>query len=374
MLARRLLRVLATAGLGLFIVSHPALADTSGSERGAGAYLVTPLASDGAVVAAFNDPNLHNGWGIAFNPTAFVWVADNGTGKSTLYDGSGKPQSLVVTVPGAGGAPGAPTGIVFNGSSAFGVTKNGLTGAAKFIFAGEDGTLAGWAPNVDATNAVLAVDNSTSHSVYKALALAADGTSNFLYLADFHNNRIDVFDAGFHPVSWAGAFVDARLPAGYAPFGIQNIDGNLYIAYAKQDIAGHDEVAGPGMGFVDVFDAHGRLIRRVASGGRLNAPWGMARAPADFGRFSNALLVGNFGDGRISAFDQRDGHFLGQLRGRDGHTLVIAGLWGIAFGNGVDAQPTSALFFAAGSNDEADGLYGRVDAVPASGTRDQDED
>jgi uncharacterized protein (TIGR03118 family) len=370
----RLSSALMGACLGLLTLSGTAVADDAMQNRSPGAYSMRSLVSDGAVVSSFTDPNMKNGWGIAFNPNAFVWVANNGTGTSTLYDGSGKPQSLVVTIPGAGGSSGTPTGIVFNGSNDFVVTKNGLHGAAKFIFAGEDGTVSGWAPNVDVTNAVLAVDNSGAKSVYKALALAADGTGNFLYLADFHNARVDVFDAGFHPVTWIGAFVDPKLPAGYAPFGIQNLQGNLYVAYAKQDATGHDEIAGQGLGFVNVYDTHGRLIRRIAGGGPLNAPWGIAMAPADFGRFSNALLVGNFGDGRISAFDARSGNFIGQVRGSDGRRLVIPGLWGLAFGNGVDGQPSGTLFFASGPNDEADGMYGRIDAVPGSAARDRDDD
>ena len=336
-------------------------------------YAMTPLVSDGAVVAKFQDPNLKNPWGIAFNPTGFVWVANNGTATSTLYDGTGKPQSLVVKIPGANGAPGAPTGIVYSGSTGFIVTKNGLSGAGRFIFATEDGTISAWAPNVDLTNAVLAVDNSVSHSVYKGLALAANGQGNFLYAADFHHARIDVFDASFHRVNWAGAFIDPKLPAGYAPFGIQNLQGNLYVTYAKQDATAHDDVAGPGLGLVDVFDANGTLIRRVATGGQLNAPWGLALAPADFGRFSNALLVGNFGDGRISAFDVRNGELLGQLRGSDGRRLAIPGLWGLAFGNGVNQQPTASLFFTAGPNGEANGLYGRIDPVAGAGGRERDD-
>lgn len=337
-------------------------------------YAMTPLVSDGAVVARFTDPSLKNPWGIAFNPTAFVWVANNATAKATLYDGTGKPQSLVVTVPGAGGAAGAPTGIVFSGSASFVVTKNGLSGPGRFIFAGEDGTISAWAPNVDLANAILAVDNSAGHSVYKGLALAANGQGNFLYAADFHHARVDVFDASFHRVNWPGAFVDPKLPAGYAPFGIQNLQGNLYVSYAKQDAAAHDDVAGRGLGLVDVFDANGKLIRRVATGGRLNAPWGLALAPADFGKFSNALLVGNFGDGRISAFDTRNGELLGQLRGPDGRRLAISGLWGIAFGNGVSSQPTESLFFTAGLNGEADGLYGRIDPAAGAGGRERDDD
>ncbi len=351
--------------------SHAADAPANRAER---FYAMTPLVSDGGVVARFNDPSLKNPWGIAFNPTAFAWVANNHTAKSTLYDGTGLPQALVVSVPGVGGAAGAPTGIVFSGSAGFVVTKNGLSGPGRFIFAGEDGTISAWVPNVDQTNAILAVDNSAGLSAYKGLALAANGQGNFLYAADFHNARVDVFDATFHRVSWAGAFVDPTLPAGYAPFNIQNLQGNLYVSYAKQDADAQDEVAGKGLGLVNVFDANGKLIRRVATGGRLNAPWGLAMAPADFGRFSNALLVGNFGDGRISAFDARTGEFLGQLRGPDGRRLAISGLWAIAFGNGFVGQPTGTLFFTAGPNDEANGLYGRIDPAAGAGGNDRDDD
>ena len=251
-----------------------AFADAPRAHR-EGTYAVTPLVSDGAVTARFDDPNLKNGWGVAFNPTAFVWVAANGTGKATLYDGSGKPQSLVVSV------PGAPTGIVFSGSADFVVRRSGLAGPARFLFASEDGTISGWAPNVDLNNAIVAVDNGAAGSSYKGLALAGDGTGNFLYAADFHHGRVDIFDASFQPVHRPGAFVDPQLPAGYAPFGIQNLQGNLYVTYARQDADAHDEIAGRGFGFVDVYDAAGRLIRRVASGGALNAPWGLALAPAE---------------------------------------------------------------------------------------------
>ena len=312
-------------------------------------------------------------WGIAFNPNGFVWVADNGSGRSTLYDGQGTPQSLVVTVPGAGALPGKPTGIVFNGSGDFVVAKGSLQGPARFIFAGEGGTISGWAPNVDLTNAQRVVDGSSLGSIYKGLALAATGTGNFLYATDFHNGRVDVFDHNFQRVNWPGAFVDPALPHGFAPFGIQNVLGALVVTYAKQDAAAEDDVAGPGLGIVDVYDAQGRLLRRLATGRRLNAPWGIALAPADFGRFANALLIGNFGDGRSSAFDPRDGEFLGQLRDATGRRIRIPGLWGLAFGNGIQQQPTGTLFFTAGPNDEADGLYGSI-APGTGGAADDDDD
>jgi uncharacterized protein (TIGR03118 family) len=297
-----------------------------------------------------------------------MWVADNGTGVATIYDGNGVKASLVVTIPPPPGGtpPSAPTGIVASTGNDFVVTKGTVSGASRFIFSTEDGTIAGWSPAVDATNAVIAVDNSASGAIYKGLALAGTGAGRFLYATDFHHNRVDVFDSSFHPVTTAGGFMDPKLPDHYAPFGIQNILGNLYVTYAKQDDDAEDDVAGPGFGFVNVFDANGNLIRRFASRGVLNAPWGVALAPADFGRFSNRLLIGNFGDGRISAFDLATREFMGQLRTGPGEPLEIEGLWGIAFGNGVASQRPNWLFFSAGPGDEEHGLYGRIEAVPGS--------
>jgi uncharacterized protein (TIGR03118 family) len=333
------------------------------------------LVSDGAIAADNKDGNLINGWGIAFNPTAFVWVADNGTGVATLYDGAGKPQSLVVQIPAPANMSGRgnPTGIVFNGSSEFVVSQGQQTGPSRFIFATEDGVIAGWAPNVDATHAIRVVDNSkTSGAIYKGLALSAAGNGSRLYAADFHNNKVDVFDAAFKPVSLASdAFADATLPAGFAPFGIQAINGDIYVAYAKQDDAKEDEVRGQGLGYINVFDPNGRLIRRVASQGMLNAPWGIALAPAGFGKFSNRLLVGNFGDGTINAYDVATGDFVGQLQGTDGKPLQIDGLWGIAFGNGFQNQSVNTLFFAAGPGDEKQGLYGRIDVAGGNNSTSQ---
>jgi uncharacterized protein (TIGR03118 family) len=324
-------------------------------------YTINNLVSDGAVPAPHIDLHLKNAWGVAFNPNGVQWVANNNSGTATLYDGNGVPQSLVVTIPGQGGAQGTPTGIVFSSSNDFMVTKGGVSGPSRFIFATEDGTISGWAPNVDSTHAILAVDSSASNAVYKGLALAANGSGNFLYAADFRNGKVAVFDKTFHPATLPGDFSDPHLPPGFAPFGIQNLNGNLYVSYAKQNAERHDDVASPGLGFVNVFNANGQLIRRIASRGPLNAPWGMALAPADFGIFSNALLVGNFGDGRISAFDLPTGNFLGQMQGADGKRLVIDGLWGIDFGNGILNQPANVLFFAAGPNGESDGLYGRIE-------------
>jgi uncharacterized protein (TIGR03118 family) len=340
-----------------------------------GGYQQRNLVSDGSVPAAHTDHNLINPWGIVFSPNGPVWVANNGTGVSTLYDGQGVPQPLVVIIPAPDSTePENPTGIVFNDSMDFVVSQGGASGPAAFLFASENGTIAGRSPMVDRTKAILAVDNSPTGAIYKGLALAANGTAKFLYATDFHHNKIDVFDAQFQPATLAGTFTDPDLPAGFAPFGIRNLNGDLYVTYAQQDEDKKDDVPGKGLGLVDVFDANGRLIRRFASGGTLNAPWGLALAPADFGRFSNRLLVGNFGDGRINAFDLATGRFLGRLRGPDGRLLTIDGLWGISFGNGVAQQPANVLFFAAGPNDETQGLYGRIEPTPGEGSDESAED
>ena len=269
----------------------------------------------------------------------------------------------VVSIPPAPGGtpPGAPTGIVFSSGTDFVLTRGTLSGPSRFIFATEDGTIAAWAPMVDGTHALLAWDNSPAHSIYKGIALAGNGAGHFLYATDFHNNKVDVYDSMFHPVTLSGHFFDPRIPRGFAPFGIQNILGNLYVTYAKQDDDAEDDVAGQGLGFVDVFDPNGHLIRRVATRGPLNAPWGIALAPANFGRFSNMLLIGNFGDGRINVYDPATSEFRGQLRTGRGEPVEIEGLWGIAFGNGLLNQPINTLFFAAGPGDEEHGVYGRID-------------
>jgi uncharacterized protein (TIGR03118 family) len=321
------------------------------------------LVSDGFVPADHTDLKLINGWGVVFNPFGPIWVADNNSGVSTIYDGLGIAAQLVVNIPSpsnrAGG--GTPTGIVFNASTGFEVSKGN---PARFIFATEDGLITAWAPTVDLTHAITVVDNSAS-AVYKGLALSAGGTGSLLYAADFHNARIDVFDSSFKPVELPmGAFTDPTIPVGFAPFGLQAINGDIYVAYAKQNPAKHDDVAGKGFGFVNVFDPNGHLIRRVASGGKLNAPWGMTLAPAGFGKFSNRLLIGNFGDGMINAYDLATGRFVGRLKAPDGRPIKIDGLWGITFGNGFVNAPVNTLFFAAGPGAEQHGLYGRLDVAP----------
>jgi len=340
---------------------------SAGRTMAASGYVSTHLVSDTNVASnpystSNVDPRLVNPWGIAFNPQGFVWVANNGTSTATLYDGDGVRQSLVVAIaPGAAGSA-EPTGIVFNGTPAFAVTRGGVTAPAVFIFVGEGGTVSAWSPTVDATNAVVVVDRAAEGKSYTGLAIASAGGTPRLYAADFHNGVVDVYDGNFAPVVVAGAFIDAQLPAGYAPFGIQAIGNQIVVAYAKQDAQAADEVAGPGLGAVDVFDAAGTLTARlIAPGGMLNAPWGIALAPADFGTFSNDLLVGNLGDGRINAFDPATGAWLGALANGNGTPIAVDGLWGIAFGNGINGQPANTLFYAAGPNDEKDGVYGRID-------------
>jgi uncharacterized protein (TIGR03118 family) len=325
-----------------------------------GAYLQTNLVSDLPGVARTTDANLRNPWGIVASATSPFWIADNATGVSTLYNGSGVAQSLVVTIPPpAGGTPpAAPTGIVFNSTTSFVVSSGGKSGAAAFLFATEDGTISGWNPTVDTTHAILEVDNSAPGAVYKGLALGSNASGNLLFAANFNAGTVDVFDTSFHTVNLP--FHDPTLPAGFAPFGIRNIGGSLYVTYAMQDAAKHDDVAGPGNGFIDVFDTNGNLLRRLVSGDVLNSPWGLALAPSTFGAFSNDLLVGNFGDGLINAFNPATGAALGQVLDVHGNAIHIDGLWGLSFGNGGSAGSTSTLFFTAGINGERNGLFGSL--------------
>lgn len=322
----------------------------------------TILVSDGAVAASHTDANLKNPWGVAFNPKGFVWVANNVTQTATLYDGNGVVQSLVVTIPATASGPASPTGMVFNGSTSdFIVSQNGKSGSAAFLFVGEGGSLSVWSPAVDPTHAITVSDSSTAGAVYKGLAIAGANGANRLYATDFHNNRIDIFDNAFKKLVLSGAFVDPQLPGNFAPFGIQAIGSKLYVTYAQQDSGAHDDVPGAGLGFVDVFDTDGHLLQRLDHVAELNAPWGIAQAPANFGTFSNAILIGNFGDGTIHAFDPSSGKLMGALANADGSTFTQPGLWGIAFGNNLSAQPSNTLFFAAGINREANGVYGRLD-------------
>jgi uncharacterized protein (TIGR03118 family) len=329
-------------------LAGPAVAHDGG--KGANVYKKRNLVSDVDGVARITDPNLVNPWGLAFGPATPAWVADNGKDVSTLYRGAidrSIPMivPLVVTIPG-----GAPTGTVFNGTGGFKV--NGTP--AHFIFDSEAGTITAWAAGTDAVT-----EATTPDAIYKGLAIAAKGSATFLYAANFHAGTIDVFNDAFAPVSMPGAFVDPNLPAGFAPFNIQEIAGRLVVAYAQQDADAEDEVAGPGLGYVDVFDTGGHLLRRLISQGALNAPWGLAVAPKHFGAFSGDLLVGNFGDGAINAYDPRTGSFRGTLMNKDGNRILINGLWALRFGNGVIGTPQT-LLFTAGIGDEDHGLFGSI--------------
>ena len=324
-------------------------------------YNQTNIVSDIPGLAITTDPNLKNAWGIAFGPGNPIWIADNGTGLSTLYTGSGAIVPLVVTIPApAADDTSAPTGLVVNLSGDFVVTKNGKSGASIFIFDTEDGTIVGWSPGVDLTHAVIAVDNSQSGAIYKGLAIAKTPKGRFIYAANFHDRVVEIYDAHFE---FRGSFSDSSLPPRYAPFGIQNINGKLFVTFAEQDALKEDEIAGASHGFVDVFDTSGHLVRRFASRGPLNAPWGLALAPSTFGKFAGDILVGNFGDGRISAFDPTSGTFLGQLRNSTGQILSIDGLWALTPGGGAGTTPDDILF-TAGPNDEANGLFGKLNQAP----------
>jgi uncharacterized protein (TIGR03118 family) len=366
--------LLAGSSLGLTGLAASASASSSIASR---AYQQTNLVSDIPGLALHTDPNLRNSWGTSTGPGLPIWVSDNATGVATLYDGQGNPQpgpgnqQLVVSIPAppsAGpGAVGAPDGTVFNPTpDGFAVSQNGVSAPARFLFATEDGTIAGWNPAVDPTHAVIAVDRSTvtdqagDHgAVYKGLALVSTPAGKFLYATNFRFGTIEVFDSSFHLVN---SFTDPTVPAGFAPFGIHNIGGNLYVTFAKQNTAKFDDDAGPGHGFVDVFAPDGNLLQRLASRGRLDSPWGVTLAPATFGAFGGDILVGNFGDGRINAFNPTTGQFLGQLRTHGG-PITISGLWGLRFPAGSLNVTPNALYFTAGLNHEADGLLG--DIVPA---------
>ena len=331
-------------------------------------YLQTNLLSDGAVPAALVDSNVVNAWGLVSGPTTPWWISDNGSGHSTIYNVHTATVQLTVTVPGAGGQQGTPTGVVFNGGPGFVVTAGTGTGPARFIFASEDGIISAF--RAVGSPVVIVVDNSPSGAVYKGIAIDSATSGTLVYATNFHAGTVDVFDTNFKPVTLAGAFRDPNLPAGYAPFGIQNLGGVIFVTYALQDADKHDDVAGEGHGFVDAFDTAGTLLRRVASKGQLNSPWGLALAPADFGRFSGDLLVGNFGNGRIHGFDpskltgQGEFQHRGPLHAADGGPIEIDGLWALSFGKGAQNNgPTNTLFFTAGPFDEQHGLFGSLVAV-----------
>jgi len=335
-----------------------------GKDTGGREFVQTNLVSDGFVPAAHKDPNLINPWGVSFSPTSPFWVSDNGTGVTTIYDGTGAPvvvgehTAITIAPPPGSTDPAAPTGQVFNAAgSGFEISKYGKSAPSLFLFSTEDGTISGWNSAIDAGSSVIAVDRSDEGAVYKGLAMLQTGGKALLYAADFHNGKVDIFDQDFTSV---GSFTDPSLPKGYAPFNVQSLDGRLFVTFALQDAEGKDDVPGAGHGFVDEFDPYGHLVQRVASGRPLNSPWGLDIAPAGFGRFGGDLLVGNFGDGTIDAFDLRNDHFVGKLLGADGKPLVIGDLWALTNGNGGRAGDPNTVYFTAGNENEEHGLFGSL--------------
>ena len=316
---------------------------------------VTPLVTNdqAANPAQITDSHLVNAWGIAYAAGSPFWVSDNGTGLATLYNVNPitnvtTTQGLAVSIPGDGSV----TGQVFNSTSGF----NG----DRFLFVSEDGTISGWRGALGTTAEVLQLP---SDAYYKGAALATIGGNSYLYAANFHSRAIDVLKGAAGAPDLMGSFTDPALPNGYAPFNIQLLGGKLYVAFALQG-SGKDEQAGLGFGFVSVFDTQGNFLGRVGSQGTLNAPWGLAIAPASFGSFAGDLLVGNFGDGTINAFNLSTDTFVGQLKGTNGQPIVIDGLWGLTPGNDTAAGNSSSIYFSAGPQDESNGLFGVITAVP----------
>jgi uncharacterized protein (TIGR03118 family) len=331
----------------------PAAALAGGKQSGT--YKQTNLVSDIPGVANITDPDLKNPWGLAAGPQTPLWVADNGTDKATIYPG-GTQQTLISKAPLVVDIDGgAPTGEVYNPTDGFAL---GSTGPALFLFSSEAGRITAW--NKAAGTTAQTVFTSPDGAIYKGLTLVSRKQGPFLYASDFHNGKVDVFDSSFAPVHMPGAFTDPNLPAGFAPFGIQELDGFVVVTYAMQDADREDDVKGAGLGYVDVYTPGGKLVKRLISQGELNAPWGLVLAPSGFGKFSHALLVGNFGDGRINAYDPHSGNFLGSLETKFG-PIAIDGLWGLRFGNGVTGSPHT-LLFSAGINDENNGLLGAIKA------------
>jgi uncharacterized protein (TIGR03118 family) len=357
MYPRRIL-TFALTGATAVALALPAVGVNAGIARGS--FRETDLISNIPGRAQHLDTNLVNPWGISASGSSPMWVSDNNAGVTTLYDGAGNgfpppPNGpLVVKIPEPDGSDGGtPTGTVFNGGGGF----NG----DRFLFATEDGTIAGWNPAVNFTRARIEVDRSAVGlgAVYKGLAIGNNGADH-IYASNFRFGTIEVFDGSYTMVTLSGSFTDPGIPAGFAPFNIQNLGGVLYVTYAMQKPDKHDDQSGPGFGYVDAYDLNGQLLRRVASAGTLNSPWGLAIAPASFGNFHNNLLVGNFGDGRINAYNLGTGAFRGQLKSETSALIEIPGLWGLRFGNGGVGASPNTLYFAAGINDEQDGLFGSI--------------
>ena len=388
------------AVLSLASALFPALSSAQHySQKNLVSDIAQPNNTDGSKVLV--DPNLKNPWGITRSSTSPWWISNNNSGTSTLFDGNGNPISIFpdpagsafddfVIVPPPGFAPGttsAPTGIVFNGSPTDFLLNKGTPAGnpAIFIFATEDGTISGWNPadNIPAggkppsINVVLEVDNSENGSangaVYKGATSADINGARYLYVTNFRAARVEVYDTNFHRVHFGeDAFDDESIPAGFAPFNVQNIGGSLFVTYAKQDGPRHDDVPGDGLGYVDIFSPAGKLQGRLQHGPWMNAPWGVVWTPRDFGEFSNTILVGNFGSGWIAAFNGFTREFIGFMKNPDNSLVTIDGLWSLTFGNGGGAGPSTTLYFAAGINGEQDGLFGTL--TPVKAEQDGDEE
>ncbi len=331
-------------------------------------FATTGLVSNTPGTAPVTDPNLVNPWGLASGPSTPFWVANNGTGTLTVYSGDGTPQPsgspLVVQVPPAGSA--APTGLVFNSTNGFPISAGGASGTSQFIFVGEDGRISAWSSDVSATNAVVVVDNSASGAVYKGVAVATDATNGpLLYATNFTGGTVDVYTSDLTKADLgANAFVDPNLPSGYAPFGIRAFGANVWVTYAVREPGGADDVPGAGNGIVDEYNTSGVFIRRFATGGPLNSPWGIEQAPASFTGGDDAVLIGNFGDGVINAFDPTTGELFDPLSDTNGNPITIDGLWSLDFGDGALAGKTNTLYFTAGVEDETGGLFGAITPNP----------
>jgi uncharacterized protein (TIGR03118 family) len=376
---RRLIQAAVAAGVGVAASAIPAglvsVGSAHASESVENEFVQTNLISDrsdqGALV---QDANLQNPWGLALGPTSPLWVADNNAGVATIYHvGVGGTTAskvdLTVNVPGGRTATGdgpSPTGQVFNPTTGFSVTSASGTGPAFFIFDSEAGQISAWSPVADPPASGMAtaqLEFTSPSAVYKGLAIATGDSGTFLYAANFHDGTVDVFNSQWQPVATAGGFSDPSLPAGYAPFGIQDVHNLIYVTYALQNSLRHDDVAGAGHGFIDVYTPDGFLVKRLASRDSLNSPWGMAIAPDGFGPFSGQLLVGNFGDGKINVFDPFSGKFLGRLENSTRHPIQIDDLWGLKVGT-ASTGGTHTLLFSAGINDEKDGLVGSINPAP----------
>ena len=366
------LTLVACGGGGGSTSNNPPPAPVSG-------FADTALVSDKVAVVATAttiDANLSNPWGVAIAPGLPFWIADNNSNLSTLYSGMGTNETGAITganevgiaIPAsAAGVPANPTGQVYNGAGGFLITTSAGQVSALFIFAGEGGTVAAWGNGSGATAVTVyddGVTNGADHAVYKGLALGTVNGSSFLYATDLHNNKVDVFDTNFaKPPAMQGKFIDPQIPAGFVPFGIAALNGQLYVSYTQQDAAKHDETTGAGLGYVDSFDFSGNFVSRFASAGVLNAPWGMAIAPAGFGSLAGDVLIGNFGDGTINIFAPNGTALatsMGALTVTNGGTISIPGLWSLVFGNGDADKPLTTLFYTAGFADQTDGVFGSI--------------